>query len=157
MRKLTLLIVVLATLATSGIALATPPTGIRSITDQVMGTLWHKVHLNSDHIKFQTKGPVDVVVQDVTYQAGATSGWHTHPGFVIVMIRSGNLKFYHEDCTFDALEAGSTFVETGDDPVNARNESTGPVTLTATYVVPHAVPLVIRRDVSPAPASCNIL
>ncbi len=67
MRKLALLIVVLAMLATSGIALATSPTGIRSITDQVMGTLWHNVHLNNDHIRFQTKGPVDVVVQDVTY------------------------------------------------------------------------------------------
>jgi quercetin dioxygenase-like cupin family protein len=158
MRKLTLLIVALAMLATSGIALATPATGVRAVTERVVGTLWNDLHLNSDRIKFQTKDPVDVVVDDITYQPGATSGWHTHPGFVIVIIRTGNLNFYHADCTFDALGPGSTFVETGDDVVNARNESTRPVTLTATYVVPHvAGPApVIRRDVSPAPATCNI-
>jgi len=157
MRKLTLLIVALATLALSGIALATPGTPLlRHVTEQVSGTLWNDVHLNSDRIKFQTKDPVDIVVQDVTYDPGASSGWHTHPGFVIVIIRTGHMKFYHSDCSFDSLEPGTTFVETGDDPVNARNESSSPATLTATFVAPHAVPLAIRTDVSPAPATCNI-
>jgi quercetin dioxygenase-like cupin family protein len=157
MRKLTLLIVVLATLALSGIAIATTGTpALRHITDSVVGTLWSDLHLNSDRIKFQTKDPVDIVVQDISYDAGASGGWHTHPGFVIVIIRTGHLTFYHADCTFDVLGPGSTLLETGDEPINARNETTSPATLTVTSVVPHAAPPVTRRDFSPAPASCNI-
>src|SRR5213596_2172031 len=35
------------------------------------------VQLNSDRIKFQTKGPTDVRVQSITFAPGGYSGWIT--------------------------------------------------------------------------------
>ena len=70
-------------------ALATAGAGFVGTTP-VRGTLAvHDVHLNADRIKFQTKGETDVVVQTTTYAPGGFSGWHTHPGFVLVVVESG--------------------------------------------------------------------
>jgi len=43
------------------------------------------VHLNSDRVKFQTKDPTAVRFQTLTFQAGARTGWHHHPGFTLVV------------------------------------------------------------------------
>ena len=42
------------------------------------------VHLNSDRIKFQTKGPTDVRIRTITFAPGGYSGWHHDPGFALV-------------------------------------------------------------------------
>jgi hypothetical protein len=63
----------------AGVAVASPPFGLTS-TIFVTADLQQAVHLNSDKVKFQTKGPTDVRVQRLDFAAGAYSGWHHHPG-----------------------------------------------------------------------------
>ncbi|MEG3153323.1 hypothetical protein [Sphingomonas sp. RB1R13] len=45
--------------------------------------------INSERIKFQTKDPTDTYEVKLTWQANGNSGWHHHPGMVIVQVASG--------------------------------------------------------------------
>ena len=53
----------------AGVAVASPPSGLTS-TIFVTADLEQAVHLNSDKVKFQTKGPTDVRVQRLDFAAG---------------------------------------------------------------------------------------
>lgn len=54
------------------------------------------------------------VVAKVTWQPGGTTGWHTHPGPVLVNIVQGELEIVHaEDCKTHTYTAGEAFVDTG--------------------------------------------
>ena len=110
-----------------------------------------KVEANSDRVKFQTKGPTDVRVQKIEIAAGGYSGWHHHPGVVIVTVASGAVTFTHSDCSSTTygpgLPDGAVFVESGDDP--ARASSAAGATVYATFVAPHAVPPVFRIEDDP--------
>jgi quercetin dioxygenase-like cupin family protein len=113
---------------------------------KVTSTLANKVHLNSDRVKFQTKGPTDVRVARVVIGPGGYSGWHHHPGMVIAAVLSGTVTFTESDCSSKTYGPGSVFVEYGDDPGQASNQGTTPAELYATFVAPHASPPVFRID-----------
>jgi hypothetical protein len=112
------------------------------------GNLTHKVKLNSDRIKFQTKNPTDVRVARIDIAPGGYSGWHHHPGIVIVTVASGVVTFTHSDCSSKTygpgLPNGAVFVEGGDHPAQASS-TTGAVNY-VTFIAPHANPPVFRID-----------
>jgi quercetin dioxygenase-like cupin family protein len=58
---------------------------------------------------------------------GFVMKWHSHPGPVLVTVKSGALRvIYADDCTGTGTlyETGDTFVDRGDETVHiARNES----------------------------------
>jgi hypothetical protein len=122
-------------------------------TPIVTGNLVNDVNLNSDRVKFQTKDPTDVRVARVDIAPGGYSGWHHHPGIVIVTVLSGAVTFTHSDCTSKTygpgLPDGAVFVEGGDDPGQAS--STTGATSYVTFVAPHANPPVFRIDDHDAP------
>ena len=109
------------------------------------------VKWNSDRVKFQTKDSTDVRVQRIDIAPGGRSGWHHHPGIVIVTVASGQVTFTNSDCSSTTygpgLPAGSVFVEGGDDPGQAS--SVAGATVYATFVAPHADPPVFRIEDSP--------
>ena len=112
------------------------------------------VHVNSDRIKFQTKGPTDVRVQRLNVGVGGYSGWHHHPGIVIVTVASGSITYTTSDCDSKTygpgLPNGAVFVEAGDKPAQAS--STTGATIYAAYVAPSADPFLFRIDDHEAPA-----
>jgi hypothetical protein len=122
--------------AAAGVAVASPPSGLTS-TIFVTADLERAVHLNSDRVKFQTKGPTDVRVQRFDFAAGAYSGAVT---------------FTHADCSSvtygPGLPAGSVFVESGDEPVQASS-ATG-ATVYVTYVAPDGAGFRVEDD----PVTC---
>jgi hypothetical protein len=117
-------------------------------TPLVTGDLATKVKLNSDGVKFQTKDLTDVRVARIDFGPGGSSGWHHHPGIVIVTILSGEVTLTHSDCSSKTygpgLPNGAVFVESGDDPTLATG-TTG-ATSYATFIAPHADPPVFRID-----------
>lgn len=120
----------------AGTALATPATGF-SATPLARGTLGESERINTGEVKFQTKGPVDVVTQTVTFSAPGSSGWHAHPGVVLVTVKSGSLVHYDDDCSAVVYPAGSAFVESGSAAALVRNESTtSPAVVYVTFLVP---------------------
>jgi hypothetical protein len=75
-----------------------------------------------------------------------SSGWHTHPGPVIIQVQHGYLKITQGTCHPNVIGPGETYIETPYLPVLATaNKAAG---WTATLIVPTGVPL--RTDVSPA-------
>jgi hypothetical protein len=70
----------------------------------------------------------------VTDASGFDSGWHIHPGLVIVQIESGSVQFTQGSCTAKTYGPGETIFEV---PWKAaRFVTTGSATWTATFLVP---------------------
>ena len=114
----------------------------------VTANLDETVHLNSDRVKFQTKGATDVRVQKFAVSPGGRSGWHHHPGIVIVAVQTGTVTVTHSDCsskTYGPTDPnGAVFVEGGDDP--GQVSSAGGAILYATFVAPSNDPPRFRID-----------
>jgi quercetin dioxygenase-like cupin family protein len=102
------------------------------------GTIADSFKFNVGDIKVQSKGPVDVVVVDVSFPVGASAGWHNHPGPVFVIVKTGTLSVWNTSCEKHTYTTGQGFFEPG--PVSSllvKNESaTVPVTVSATFIVP---------------------
>lgn len=79
----------------------------------------------------------DAIVQQVTIDPGAMTGWHSHHGPVVVVVATGTMTLYQSDdpsCTGETYTAGQVFVDPGQGNVhNARNEGGSGVVLYATY------------------------
>ena len=138
-------VAVIGTLA--AVALGSPGRGV-TITTLVTADFDHKVHLNSDRVKFQTKGRTDVRIQKLVFAPGGYSGWHHHPGVVIVAVESGALTLWEADCSSKTygpgLPNGAVFAEGGDAPQQVT--TAGGATVYATFVAPSHDPPVTRLE-----------
>ena len=142
-------VAVIGTIA-AAVALGSPPgpPGSVMITTLVTANFDETVHLNSENVKFQTKEATDVRIQKIVFAPGAFSGWHHHPGMVLLAVESGAVTFWKSDCSSKTygpgLPDGAVFVEGGDDPAQAS--SVDGATSYATFIAPHANPPVFRID-----------
>ncbi len=94
------------------------------------------VHFNTGEVKFQTKGPVLLATNSVTIQPGGSSGWHFHPGVTLVSVASGTVVRYDAHCMATVFNTGDAFIESGNHPLNVRNEGTTPAVNIVTFIVP---------------------
>jgi quercetin dioxygenase-like cupin family protein len=123
----------------AGTALATGATGFHP-TIFARGTLAAPVQTNMGFIKFQTKDAIDVVTASVTLDAHASSGWHSHPGVVLVTVVTGTVTFYDDQCAAATHPAGTSFVESDGATGLARNESDTAASIYVVYLVPSGTP-----------------
>jgi quercetin dioxygenase-like cupin family protein len=139
-------------------AFATDPSGLTSTTP-IHGLLG-QVDVKHNDIELEAEGDAsaDVAVATLTFKPGASSGWHHHPGVVVVVVESGTITFYDEHCNSEVHEAGDAFVEASDDPGLAKNAGTVDAVVHATYVVPTSEspsqPTPLRID-DPQPKHCD--
>ncbi len=132
--------------AVAGTVFAIHPPGGVSATLLARGTLAETVKVNVDDVKIQTKGAVDVATLQVTFATGGSAGWHIHPGPVFVVIQSGELSVWNEDCEKETYGVGETFFEFGPEmSMLVKNESAStPAVVIGTFIVPvGATPLTI--------------
>jgi hypothetical protein len=145
-----------------GTALATPPFGVLSAPVQARGTIGPtdgpNIVVNSKsgvHIKAQ--GATNIVTQQIRLAPGGHTGWHSHPGPVLVTVKSGSIQlFYASDtaCQGIVYEAGDSFIDRGDEVVHiARASPFDGVELWATYFVPGADPTAPFRLDAPDPGT----
>jgi hypothetical protein len=157
-------VAIVAAVATvlAGATLATPPSGIVSATVFARAGFADPVD-----IKFKVRGQQqelvqvrnaqETVVQQFILGPGGTTGWHSHPGPVVVLVKSGELTLYSSEdptCTGRAYSAGQAFIDSGQGHVHiARNLSQSENTeLWVTYFdVPPGGPF--RID-APNPGNC---
>jgi len=143
--------VLVAAAAVAQTAVATPGSGITDVVDFVQANNPNPVRANDGPVELRLKAPTDVLVQTATFQPGSTSGWHAHPGFVILAVKTGTLTRYGENCRSQSFTAGQAFVEEGrHHSVLVRNEGSEPAKLFITYVVPQGE-LPARRIDMPNP------
>ena len=150
---------VAAIAAFAAIAAASPPTPDLVIENLVAkADLNKRVGVNSDGVKLRTRGETDIRVQTLTFPPGARTGWHHHPGIVIVAVQAGEVTVFSRHCKprkyGPSSRNGSAFVESGDLPPEVRNTSGAPAKVYATFLAPNADPAGVFRtedDVQPCP------
>jgi quercetin dioxygenase-like cupin family protein len=87
-------------------------------------------------------------------QPGGDTGWHTHPGPVLVVVKSGRLLEYHENGCVSIYQEGSVFLESPGEAHRVVNDGTTVSEAYATFFVPHGgEPLVPTLE--PKPRVCR--
>ncbi|OII66262.1 hypothetical protein BJP40_13850 [Streptomyces sp. CC53] len=143
---ITALVAAAATMGGAGIATATPPVGA-TLVDRFDGKFLtpHDIRVNN---------VTDVVQQTLTIQPGGETGWHIHPGIVVLTVKSGQITRKNADwhCTVETFKAGDSFVKQGGIPLNGVNETNEPLVVELVYLKPEGTPLRYERE---APRHCN--
>ena len=90
----------------------------------------------------QTQGSSDLYVQSNVWQAGASTGWHTHPGHSLIIVTAGTLTDYEgndPDCKPHVYTQGMGFVDPGGGHVHIlRNETDAVAKTVAVQLIPAA-------------------
>jgi quercetin dioxygenase-like cupin family protein len=129
-------------------ARATPPAGITTkILGRGMTLAGFTIHAAG--IKVESHNAAGVTVAHVTFAPGGTTGWHAHPGPVLVIVTAGALTRYSaDDCTAQTYTAGQAFVENGPADQNmVRNDGSVRAETIVTFLTPPGAP--IRGDAPP--------
>jgi mannose-6-phosphate isomerase-like protein (cupin superfamily) len=143
----------------AGLVWATPGTGTTSTLigrGSFAGPL-HVKRVSEDYdwgVRIQARQGLDIAVQTITFDPGGQSGWHSHPGPVFISVVEGTMTFYEGDdpsCTPVVRTAGQGYLDAGDHPHIARNETALPAKNVVTYLVPPGAALRIDQ---PAPGNC---
>jgi quercetin dioxygenase-like cupin family protein len=133
----------LLTTAVAAVVLATPGSGILSAPVVARATFQDPVDIkfkveDGRQEVFHVPNAAETVVQQVVIAPGGQTGWHSHPGPVVVLVKSGVLTFFSgEDagCTQRSYSAGQAFIDSGQGHVHlaANLSGTENVELWATY------------------------
>lgn len=103
------------------------------------------------NIELKTHDDTDIQVRSAIASPGSYSGWHTHPGPVILVIKTGTLTIYDASdpsCEPKVYPAGTAFFE-GTTPHNVKNEGAVTVEYGTIYFVPKNGPTRIEADFPP--------
>jgi hypothetical protein len=106
-------------------------------------------------VELKSHDNTDIAVATIVVAPGGHSGWHFHPGPVLVVVKTGAITFYHGNdptCTGTVHPAGTAFVEADGDVGIARNEGAVEATVVATFFVPAGGPTRIDAD---RPGNCT--
>jgi hypothetical protein len=77
-------------------------------------------------------------IATITTDGDFNSGWHIHPGPVIVQVQSGYLKITQNTCNPNVVGPGETYIETPGVPVDATADKA--TTWTITELFPNSAP-----------------
>jgi quercetin dioxygenase-like cupin family protein len=158
MRRIVLavLLPVLIAGGVTGIALATPGSGVSStpLGQASLDPIKTKAEAGDWEIEIETKGQSNVSVTENRVAPGGDFGWHSHPGPSLVIVKSGTSTFYRGDdptCTPQVHPAGSAYIDPGGTVHIARNEGSVELVLIVTRVIPVGAPARIDQ---PNPGNC---
>ena len=143
-----------STLSGSPAAAGTPPSPSASASaDPIITPL--AAALVPGPINIDRTHPSNVESVRIDFKAGDTTGWHTHPGPVLVQVVSGAITLRHAAhgrCLSEVVRAGHGFFEAPGAVHVAENPRPDPAILYATFVLPpNAGPEVS----APIPAPCR--
>ena len=136
------LIAVMAPAMLAGVVLATPASGavgtiLVRAGFQVPVDLKFKVQEGHAQEVIHVTDAQDTVMQQIVIAPGGSTGWHSHPGPAVALVKSGELTLFSSEdstCTGHTFTAGQGFVDSGQGHVhNARNLGTTPAEVWVTY------------------------
>jgi quercetin dioxygenase-like cupin family protein len=147
MRRIGIPVVLGALLAVVGlaVAMATPSSGV-AIAELARAD-------NLEPFELDAQGDNDVIFLKATIEPGGTTGWHSHPGMEIAIVKAGVLTVYDAECVPRTVTAGHGRVQHAKTIHLGRNEGAEPVELYATFVVPDGSPVRIDEK---QPEGCGV-
>jgi quercetin dioxygenase-like cupin family protein len=162
--------IAIAVCGVAGLAIATPQVGIILNLPVVLGAINKDVHDhvhvnlrpntreaedNEWNVEFSTEGPSNFTFADLNVVAnGGHTGWHTHPGVLLISVASGSIEWFDQKCKRTVYSAGDSLTETNK-PHYVRN--VGPVDsrLLIAYVIPKDMPRRIDIPLESIPACAH--
>jgi quercetin dioxygenase-like cupin family protein len=136
-------------------ALATPPTDF--VPEPLARGSLGQLDAQHDGVEVRSENTnADVAVSKVTIGPGGSSGWHHHPGVVLVSVASGTLTRYTHNCDKTVYTAGEGFTESDDHPATVQNEGNADVVVYVTYIVPSDTPSEGLLIDDPQPENCDL-
>jgi quercetin dioxygenase-like cupin family protein len=132
----------------AGSVLATPPSALVNIllargTDVSDGTIPIQVG-------------TDILMAQITVDPGGSSGWHSHPGGAIIVVKQGTPTVYRSigsQCQSTTYSAGQAFIERPGEVDDVLNAGTAPYVLYVTF--PRVPPGGSARIDEPDPGNCH--
>ena len=149
MKRTTLLVAVgvtvLAFLAVVvGAAIANTPSGVKAApvtATQITRATLGKFEAENKRIEVESgRRSADMAIVKVVLEPGGSTGWHHHPGVVLVPVKAGTVTEYDAKCHKSVYKAGKGFVESESEVHLVRNEGNVKAVLYATFLVPSATP-----------------
>jgi quercetin dioxygenase-like cupin family protein len=98
----------------------------------------------------------DMAIVKVTIEPGGSTGWHHHPGVVLVSVGSGTVTEYDPECHKSVIQAGKGFVESNGEVHIVHNEGNADAVLYVTFIVPTETPPDGLTIADPQPKDCNV-
>jgi quercetin dioxygenase-like cupin family protein len=149
----------------AGLAMATPTIGAWYNVILSTGTVNRDVSARA-HValpgteegfsaELETEGAANFIVQEIKFSPGGTTGWHTHPGILLLSLAadSGPIDWYDATCAKHVYNAGDSWTE-GTKLHDVVNSSSQDAHFLVTYVVAKGVN---KRTDQPAPACAAAL
>jgi hypothetical protein len=106
-------------------------------------------------LSLNTHGPSDFYIQDVALAPGGYSGWHNHPGLLLVTVTEGANDWYDQDCVLRHYTTGQSFTE-NNKPHNIFNRGSVNVRLLVAYIIKASAPRRIENDQPPCGAELGL-
>ena len=156
-------VVIVSLLALPIVAMATPGAGyvfkysfnrFTSTTDAIHEHA-HDTERNWS-VQLNVEGATDFVQQDVMLAPGGFTGWHSHPGPVLITVKSGTATWYSADnpnCTPIVYSTGSAFIEPANVHHNVANKGSDSLELLDTSIIPKGL---ATRQEQPKPSQCPL-
>ena len=147
----------------AGVALATPGSGTSATLVARAAFADHvdlKLSIQDGHQGRDTihvRNAADTVMQQIQFGPAGVSGWHSHPGPAVILIKSGQLTFYSEDdreCRGRTFSAGQAFIEPPGLVHFAHNPSLTEIAEVGVTYVDVPPDLASPRIDEPAPGNC---
>lgn len=126
-----------------------------TFSNSLLGLAEIEAKWNGLHSKVEAS--TRLIQQEIVFQPGGHTGWHTHGGMAFVSITEGTLTLYStglaNPCAGVAYPAGTAFLDPGFGHVHiARNEGTSEMKVRVQYVLPDGAPA--RIDAAAPPGAC---
>jgi len=133
--------------ATGAPSYATPPSGLTNIP-LARGT-------DTSHGTIRLQVGTDIAMAQITVNPGGSSGWHSHPGGAIIIVKEGALTTYSavgHRCRTTKYSAGQAFVERPGEVDDVLNTGSTPYVLYVTF--PNVPQGGSTRTDEPDPGTC---
>jgi quercetin dioxygenase-like cupin family protein len=149
----------LAATIAAGLAVATPTIGAFYNVILSTGTAERDINAHGHLVipgmdedfsaTLSTDGASNIVQQEVKFSPGGTTGWHKHPGIVVLTLAadSGSVDWYDSQCGKTVYNAGDSWTE-GTKLHDVVNHGSTNAHFLVTYVVADGVG---KRTDEPAP------
>ena len=126
-----------------GTASATDPSGV--VSNVILG---QGFTAEGGSVNLDVSAPSDFYFQDLVVAPGGRTGWHSHPGLLMIAVKEGRIDFYDKDRHKGNFSAGQSFTESAD-PHNAFNTGTTNARLLVSYIIKKGEPRRIEQAQPP--------
>ena len=147
----------------AGIARATPTVGAWFNVILSLGTVNHDINAHA-HValagteegfsaQLETEGAANFIVQEIKFSPGGTTGWHNHPGILLLSLAadSGPVDWYDANCIKHTYNAGDSWTEATSLHDVVTNSS-----MDAHFFVTYVVPKGVGKRTDQAAPACGV-